>query len=119
MLDEPNSNLDAPGELALANALSRAKKRNITVVAITQRPALLQSVDKIMVIKEGTAQAIGKRDDIIPLLAANGAGKGAPMAHFRGFRNEAGPRQGHKPGRARHLDAAIVVRRRSARNENP
>ena len=75
VLDEPNSNLDAPGELALANALSRAKRRNITVIAITQRPALLQSADKIMVIKEGTAQAIGKRDDIIPLLAANGAGK--------------------------------------------
>jgi ABC-type protease/lipase transport system fused ATPase/permease subunit len=41
---------------------------------------LLQSADKIMVIKEGTAQAIGKRDDIIPLLAANGAAKGAPAA---------------------------------------
>jgi len=80
VLDEPNSNLDAPGELALANALSRAKRRNITVIAITQRPALLQSADKIMVIKEGTAQAIGKRDDIIPLLAANGAAKGAPAA---------------------------------------
>jgi ATP-binding cassette subfamily C protein len=80
VLDEPNSNLDAPGELALAKALSRAKKRNITVIAITQRPALLQSADKIMVIKEGTAQAIGKRDDIIPLLSANGAGKGGPMA---------------------------------------
>lgn len=80
VLDEPNSNLDAPGELALAKALSRAKKRNITVIAITQRPALLQSADKIMVIKEGTAQAIGKRDDIIPLLTANGAGKGGPMA---------------------------------------
>jgi ATP-binding cassette, subfamily C, type I secretion system permease/ATPase len=73
VLDEPNSNLDAPGELALAAALSRAKRKGITVVAITQRPALLQSADKIMVIKEGTAQAIGKRDDIIPLLAAASA----------------------------------------------
>jgi ATP-binding cassette subfamily C protein len=80
VLDEPNSNLDAPGEVALAKALSRAKRRNITVVAITQRPALLQSADKIMVIKEGTAQAIGKRDDIIPLLTANGIGKSASMA---------------------------------------
>ena len=77
VLDEPNSNLDAPGELALAAALSRAKRKGITVVAITQRPALLQSADKIMVIKEGTAQAIGKRDDIIPLLAAANA-KSAP-----------------------------------------
>jgi len=51
------------------------------VVAITQRPALLQSADKIMVIKEGTAQAIGKREDIMPLLAAaNGAGKNGQMS---------------------------------------
>jgi len=81
VLDEPNSNLDGPGEVALANALSRAKRKNITVVAITQRPALLQSADKIMVIKEGTAQAIGKREDIMPLLAAaNGAGKNGQMS---------------------------------------
>jgi ATP-binding cassette, subfamily C, bacterial len=75
VLDEPNSNLDAPGEMALARALTRAKEKRITVVAITQRPALLRSVDKIMILKEGTTQAIGKRDDIIPLLsgrAANG-----------------------------------------------
>jgi ATP-binding cassette subfamily C protein len=68
VLDEPNSNLDTPGEIALANALSRAKRKGITVVAITQRPSLLQSVDKIMVMKEGTAQAIGKREDVMPLL---------------------------------------------------
>jgi ATP-binding cassette subfamily C protein len=69
VLDEPNSNLDGPGEVALSNALLRAKRKGITVVAITQRPALLQSVDKIMIINSGTAQAIGSRDDIMPLLA--------------------------------------------------
>jgi ATP-binding cassette, subfamily C, bacterial len=68
VLDEPNSNLDAPGELALARALERAKAHNITVVAITLRPALLRNVDKIMILKDGTTQAIGKRDDIMPLL---------------------------------------------------
>ncbi len=82
VLDEPNSNLDAPGEMALARALTRAKEKRITVVAITQRPALLRSVDKIMILKEGTTQAIGKRDDIIPLLsgrAANGQPSGAAI----------------------------------------
>jgi ATP-binding cassette, subfamily C, bacterial len=73
VLDEPNSNLDAPGEMALARALARAKEKRITIVAITQRPALLRSVDKIMILKEGTTQAIGKRDDIIPLLSGRGA----------------------------------------------
>jgi ATP-binding cassette subfamily C protein len=69
VLDEPNSNLDTTGEQALARALVRAKERRITVVAITQRPTLLRSVDKIMILKDGAVQALGKRDDILPLLA--------------------------------------------------
>lgn len=84
VLDEPNSNLDAPGEIALAHALARAKKKGITVISITQRPALLQSVDKIMIIKDGTAQAIGHREEIMPLLTAArtaAAGQSAPAGH--------------------------------------
>ena len=68
VLDEPNSNLDPSGERALARALRVAKDKEITVVAITQRPSLLKSVDKIMILKNGTVQALGKRDDILPLL---------------------------------------------------
>jgi ATP-binding cassette, subfamily C, bacterial len=77
VLDEPNSNLDGPGELALARALGRAKEKKITIVAITQRPALLRSVDKIMILKDGTTQALGNRDDIIPLLSAPAPTNGA------------------------------------------
>ena len=50
-------------------ALLRAKKKGITVVAITQRPALLSSVDKIMVLNNGTVQALGKRDEILPMIS--------------------------------------------------
>jgi ATP-binding cassette subfamily C protein len=76
VLDEPNSNLDARGDRALANALVRAKEKSITVVAITQRPSLLRSVDKIMILHNGTVQAFGKRDDVIPLIAGR---KGTPL----------------------------------------
>ncbi len=86
VLDEPNSNLDSPGERALAKALHVAKDKEITVVAITQRPSLLNSVDKIMILKNGTVQALGDREDIIPLITnrkpANGSaanGSGAKM----------------------------------------
>jgi ATP-binding cassette subfamily C protein len=72
VLDEPNSNLDTSGERALARALGRAKEKGMTVVAITQRPALLKSVDKIMILKNGSVQAFGKRDDIIPLISGRG-----------------------------------------------
>jgi ATP-binding cassette subfamily C protein len=76
VLDEPNSNLDTAGEQALAQALARAKMKDMTVVAITQRPSLLKSVDKIALIREGSLQAIGPRAEMLPLLQKNGhAGK--------------------------------------------
>ncbi len=68
VLDEPNSNLDTPGELALARALQRAKAKEITIIAITQRPTLLKSVDKIMLLKNGTVQAFGKRDEMLQMM---------------------------------------------------
>jgi ATP-binding cassette subfamily C protein len=69
VLDEPNSNLDTAGEAALARALAKAKQHGITVVTITQRPSLLNSVDKIMLLSEGRVQAIGKRDEMLAKLA--------------------------------------------------
>ncbi|WP_349371524.1 type I secretion system permease/ATPase [Salinarimonas sp.] len=68
VLDEPNSNLDTHGERALAKALVRAKERGITIVAITQRPTLLKSVDKIMILNEGNVKALGPRDQMLPVL---------------------------------------------------
>lgn len=82
VLDEPNSNLDVLGEIALARAFERAKARGMTVVAITQRPALLRSVDKIMMIKDGAVQAIGARDEILPLIVGQRSiDGGSPKPH--------------------------------------
>lgn len=81
VLDEPNSNLDAGGERALAQALLRAKKKQITVVTITQRAALLRSVDKIMILHNGAVQAFGSRDEILPMIAGrkpSGSDPGGP-----------------------------------------
>ncbi len=69
VLDEPNSNLDSAGERALGAALQRAKVKGITVIAVTQRPALMRSVDKIMLLNEGRIQKLGPRDEILPLLS--------------------------------------------------
>lgn len=82
VLDEPNSNLDSLGEAALARAFERAKTRGMTVVAVTQRPALLRSVDKIMMIKDGAVQAIGARDEILPMIVGQRSIEGgAPKPH--------------------------------------
>lgn len=77
VLDEPNSNLDSRGERALADALLRAKQRSLTVVTITQRPALLRSVDKIMILNNGAVQAFGKREELLPLIASGKALNGS------------------------------------------
>lgn len=80
VLDEPNSNLDSRGERALAKALLRAKKKALTVVTITQRPSLLKSVDKIMILTNGAVQAFGNRDDLIPLISGQKTVNGSKPA---------------------------------------
>lgn len=72
VLDEPNSNLDAAGDAALARALQHAKEQKITVITITQRPALLQSVDKILLLVNGTVALFGMRQDVLQALAQRG-----------------------------------------------
>lgn len=65
VLDEPNSNLDVGGDKALANSIEHAKQSDITVVVITQKPALLKSVDKIMLLANGTISLFGARDMVL------------------------------------------------------
>lgn len=74
VLDEPNSNLDTQGEAALAKALLHAKKQGITTVTITQRPSLLQAVDKILVLKDGSVAMFGERVDVLKALSKNNGG---------------------------------------------
>ena len=85
VLDEPNSNLNSRGERALAKALLRAKEKELTVVTITQRPSLLRSVDKIMILNNGSVQAFGKRDDIIPLITGRNPINGSKSASDDGL----------------------------------
>lgn len=68
ILDEPNSNLDDQGELALAQALSAIKQRGCTVIVITHRLGILGLVDRIMVLNEGLLVMDGPRDEILAKL---------------------------------------------------
>ncbi len=57
VLDEPNSNLDTEGDLALADALRSLKAAGSTLIVVTHRNNLLQLVDKVMVLSNGTLVA--------------------------------------------------------------
>ena len=65
ILDEPNSNLDAEGEKALAEALQNAKKNGATVLFISHRPSLLACADKIAVLNKGQLVKFGSRDQVL------------------------------------------------------
>ena len=64
VLDEPNANLDQPGEQALANVIGRLKERGATSILITHRMWILRRVDKILVLSaEGCM--FGPRDEVL------------------------------------------------------
>ncbi|MCX7931640.1 MAG: type I secretion system permease/ATPase, partial [Rhodovarius sp.] len=70
VLDEPNSNLDGDSEAALTRALEALKARGTTVVLVSHRPALVQGVDKVLVLKDGAIEMIGPRAEVLKRLMA-------------------------------------------------
>ncbi len=68
VLDEPNSNLDADGELALVTALLQAKARGSTVIFIAHRPGLVKIADKILVLQQGMVQLFGPTEQVLAKL---------------------------------------------------
>ena len=68
VLDEPNSNLDESGELALLEAIKTLKQNNTTVVVITHRPTILQVTNKIAIIKQGMLDMYGNTEEIMSKL---------------------------------------------------
>lgn len=65
VLDEPNSNLDAEGEAALASALDSVKARGGIAVVIAHRPSVLASADLVAVLGAGQLTAFGLRDETL------------------------------------------------------
>ena len=65
VLDEPNSNLDEQGELALGNTINRLKQENVTVVIITHRNNVLAFVDKLLILNDGLLTVYGPKDQVI------------------------------------------------------
>lgn len=80
VLDEPNANLDAQGEEALLAALRTMKSRNETVVVVSHKPSMLQSADKLLVLREGRVDLFGPRAAVMERLAKNAAVSASPAA---------------------------------------
>src|SRR5262249_54573652 len=64
VLDEPNANLDAEGEQALAMAIGTLRRRQSIVVVVSHRPNALAALDVAMVLYEGRMIAFGPREEV-------------------------------------------------------
>lgn len=69
VLDEPNSNLDDAGEASLAKAIVAIRQSGKTVIIISHRPSILQTTNKLLLLRDGMVQAFGPTDQVIKALA--------------------------------------------------
>lgn len=65
VLDEPNSNLDADGDAALAAAIRTLRDSGSVVIVMAHRPSAIAAVDKVLVLSEGRAVEFGDKADVL------------------------------------------------------
>lgn len=71
VLDEPNSNLDNDGSIALNNAIRASKAEGKAVFIMAHRPAAIQECDMLLVIENGARRAFGPKDEVLRDMVAN------------------------------------------------
>ncbi len=79
LLDEPSSNMDNQSESALRRSLHKECEGK-TVVLVTHRTALLELVDRLIVMDMGRIVADGPKDQVIAALRSGQIGKARSAA---------------------------------------
>ncbi len=70
VLDEPNSNLDSDGEIALAHCILSLKESGKTVVMVTHRPSSLNTVENVLYLHSGQVMGLVPRHQLLAKIAA-------------------------------------------------
>jgi ATP-binding cassette, subfamily C, type I secretion system permease/ATPase len=83
VLDEPNSNLDSEGEVALLQAIARVKARGAIVVLVAHRPTVLSVCDHMLVLANGAQQDFGLRDEILRKISTRPAPPAAVAGNLK------------------------------------
>ncbi|WP_429929679.1 type I secretion system permease/ATPase [Agrobacterium vitis] len=65
ILDEPNSNLDAEGSVALNMAIRALKASGGAAVIMAHRPAAIEECDLVLIMDHGARTAFGPRDEVL------------------------------------------------------
>jgi PrtD family type I secretion system ABC transporter len=73
VLDEPSSNLDTDGDIALADCIDQLKARRTTVIIISHRSVTLNAVDKILILRDGMIDTFADRATVFARIARSAA----------------------------------------------
>jgi len=65
VLDEPNSNLDGDGDIALKDAILATRQRGAIVVVIAHRPGAIAALDTLLMMDGGKMTAFGPKDEVL------------------------------------------------------
>ncbi|WP_254020570.1 type I secretion system permease/ATPase [Mesorhizobium escarrei] len=65
VLDEPNSNLDADGDVALGGAILAVRERGGIAIVVAHRPSGLVNIDQVLVMSNGMLHSFGSREDVL------------------------------------------------------
>ena len=67
VLDEPNSNLDRPGDEALSAAIDGMRRRGQTIILVSHRVQAIGKADLLLFIERGQQRAFGPRNEVMKL----------------------------------------------------
>ncbi|MCW1918371.1 type I secretion system permease/ATPase [Rhodobacter sp. KR11] len=71
VLDEPNSNLDNEGSMALNQAIKVMKEQGRAILIMAHRPAAIQECELLLVLEDGMRRAFGPRDQVLKDMVKN------------------------------------------------
>ena len=71
VLDEPNSNLDNEGTMALNKAIAGMKAEGKSIIIIAHRPAAIQECEVLLMIDGGLRTAFGPREEVLRAMVRN------------------------------------------------
>jgi ABC-type protease/lipase transport system fused ATPase/permease subunit len=65
LLDEPDADLDQDGERALVEAIRGLREDGTTLIVIAHRSALIQDLDKLLVVNAGLVAKFGPTQEFL------------------------------------------------------
>jgi len=105
-MDEPTSSMDAQSELAFLRQLKEAAK-DCTLVMVTHRPAVLELVQRIIVVDAGKVVMDGPKAQVLAALSGAKPVQAAPAAAANGA--PAAPTNVHRHPSTQPADSRAAV----------